>query len=102
MVVNYSRSADAAEEKVAQIENLGGRAVAVRADVTDESQVRELVQRAVHSVEMVCLTIAWALSYFWLLQGGVTSRGRLSRSMVVCKSQIPDGGDYELTRTNSR
>ena len=58
VIVNYSRSADAAGETVAQIENLGGRAVAVRADVTDESQVRDLVQRAVHAYGGLDLLVA--------------------------------------------
>jgi 3-oxoacyl-[acyl-carrier protein] reductase len=58
VIVNYWRSADAAEETVSQIENMGGRAVAVRADVTDESQVSELVQRAVQAYGGIDLLVA--------------------------------------------
>lgn len=39
VVVNYASSADAAAEVVAEIEGLGGQAMAVRADVGDENDV---------------------------------------------------------------
>ena len=58
VIVNYSRSADAAAETVSQIEKMGGQAVAVRADVTDEDQVRELVERAVHAYGGIDLLVA--------------------------------------------
>ena len=58
VISNYSRRADAAAETVAQIENLGGRALAVRADVTDESQVRDLVQRALQAYGGLDLLVA--------------------------------------------
>ena len=44
VVVNYSRSREAAEQTVAEIEQGGGRAEAVCADVTDETQVAGLVR----------------------------------------------------------
>jgi len=43
VVINYSRSKSSSEETVAQIEKAGGKAIAVRADVTDETQVESLV-----------------------------------------------------------
>ena len=46
VVVNYSRSKSAAEETVAQIEKNGGRALAQKADVTQEDQVQVLVGEA--------------------------------------------------------
>lgn len=46
VVVNYARSARQAEEVVEQIRQEGGEAIALRADVTDERQVRELVDQA--------------------------------------------------------
>jgi 3-oxoacyl-[acyl-carrier protein] reductase len=58
VIVNYSRSVAAAEDTVTQIEKLGGRAVAVRADVTDERQVRDLVQRAVEAYGGIDLLVA--------------------------------------------
>ncbi len=45
VVVNYSRSEQEAEETVGQICEAGGRAIAVRADVTNEGSVKKLVQR---------------------------------------------------------
>jgi len=45
-VVNYSRSAAQAEEVVAGIEAAGGRARAIRADVSDASAVRALFDQA--------------------------------------------------------
>ena len=47
VVVNYSRSAQEASETVGEIEASGGRALAVRADVTDEWQVADLIAAAV-------------------------------------------------------
>lgn len=46
VVVNYARSASQAEELVERIRHDGGQAVALQADVTDEAQVRRLVERA--------------------------------------------------------
>ena len=47
VVVNYSRSQRDAEGTVTAIEDRGGRAVAVRADVTVESEVKALIDTAV-------------------------------------------------------
>ncbi len=47
VVVNYSRSAEAAEEVVAQIAANGGEAVAAQGDVADAAQVDALVNVAV-------------------------------------------------------
>lgn len=44
VAVNYSRSEKDAEDTVRDIEEAGGRAVAVRADVTDEEQVKHLIE----------------------------------------------------------
>ena len=43
VVVNYSRSEKGAEETVESIKAEGGRAIAVKADLTDEDQVEQLV-----------------------------------------------------------
>ncbi len=47
IVVNYREREDAAAEVVDQIEDLGGRALAVQADVTARGQVRAMVSRTV-------------------------------------------------------
>lgn len=44
VVVNYFSSADAAQETVAAIQQAGGRAVAVQADVTQSSEIEQLVR----------------------------------------------------------
>ena len=46
VTVNYSRSAERAEQVVAELTALGGSHAAVRADVADDAAVRELVARA--------------------------------------------------------
>jgi len=47
VVVNYSRSAEAAEAVVARVEEAGGRALAVQADVSEEADCKRLVATAV-------------------------------------------------------
>lgn len=47
IVVNYARDKDGADGLVAEIEFSGGKAVAVAADVTNESQVKALVKSAI-------------------------------------------------------
>ncbi len=46
VTVNYSRSADRAEQVVSELHAIGGSHQAVRADVADDAAVRELVARA--------------------------------------------------------
>ncbi|MFI5718838.1 SDR family oxidoreductase [Nocardia sp. NPDC051750] len=48
VVVNYLSDAAAAAQVVTAIENGGGRAVAVRADVADPAQIRRLFDAAAH------------------------------------------------------
>jgi len=47
IVVNYNASADAANEVVAQIEGMGGKALAVRADVSQEADADALIKAAI-------------------------------------------------------
>jgi 3-oxoacyl-[acyl-carrier protein] reductase len=46
VIVNYSRSAEAAEQVVAQIQAAGGEARAVQADVADNAQIEALIRAA--------------------------------------------------------
>ena len=46
VVVNYSRSEGEAKETVAEVERLGARALLVRADVSRDTEVREMAKRA--------------------------------------------------------
>ena len=45
VVVNYSRSKEASDQTVAEIERAGGTAIAVKADVTSEEQVESLIAK---------------------------------------------------------
>ena len=47
IVVNYTSRPDAAKEVVAQAQKTGARAIAIKADVSDESQVAAMVKQAV-------------------------------------------------------
>lgn len=47
VVINYSRSEADARSALAEIEATGARALLVRADVSDDAQVREMVRRTV-------------------------------------------------------
>ena len=47
VVINYSRSEDDAREAVALVEASGGKALLVKADVSDDAQVQSLVQQTV-------------------------------------------------------
>ncbi|HEY1786220.1 MAG TPA: SDR family NAD(P)-dependent oxidoreductase [Pirellulales bacterium] len=49
VLVNYSRSRDEAQQTVADIKALGGRALAVEADVADDTAVRAMVAKAVET-----------------------------------------------------
>jgi 3-oxoacyl-[acyl-carrier protein] reductase len=49
VLVNYSRSKDAAEQTVSELKSLGVNAVAEQADVTDDAAVRRMVRRAVEA-----------------------------------------------------
>lgn len=58
VVVNYSRSEKEANETVVEIKNQGGQALAVKADVTDENQVKNLVETAVKEFDGLDILIA--------------------------------------------
>jgi 3-oxoacyl-[acyl-carrier protein] reductase len=49
VVINYSRSEDDAREAVRLVEAIGGKALLVKADVSDDAQVREMVRRTVET-----------------------------------------------------
>ena len=49
VVVNYSKSEERAKEVVDRIDAMGGQAVDIRADVSRDSQARQLIEKAVAS-----------------------------------------------------
>jgi 3-oxoacyl-[acyl-carrier protein] reductase len=55
--VNYREQADAAEEVVSEMRACGGRALAVRADVGDPAQVRDMVARVASELGNVDILI---------------------------------------------
>ncbi len=70
VVVNYNRSADAANAVVAAIEAAGGRAAAVQADVSDDEQAANLVKFATGEFDKVDVLVNNA---------GVTRDGLIAR-----------------------
>ena len=53
VVVNYSRSKEPADELVSKIEEAGGEAVAVQADVSDAEQAQKLIDQAIERFNRV-------------------------------------------------
>jgi enoyl-[acyl-carrier protein] reductase III len=58
VVVNYRRDVDAADATVAQIEQAGGKAVAVQADISDTDAVESLVSAAADRFGQVDVVVA--------------------------------------------
>ena len=58
VVVNYNRSSKQAEETVDDIETSGGRAIALQADVTDEHQVCELIDKVMENCGRLDILVA--------------------------------------------
>ncbi|GLI04720.1 3-ketoacyl-ACP reductase [Paenibacillus tyrfis] len=57
VIVNYSRSAADAETTVQSIKDMGGQAVAIRADVSQDREVRHMVDQAVRQFGTVDLLV---------------------------------------------
>ncbi|WP_127483715.1 SDR family NAD(P)-dependent oxidoreductase [Paenibacillus ehimensis] len=57
VIVNYSRSAADAEETVQRIKDIGGQAAAIRADVSQDREVRHMVDQAVRQFGTVDLLV---------------------------------------------
>ncbi|WP_019423421.1 SDR family NAD(P)-dependent oxidoreductase [Paenibacillus sp. OSY-SE] len=57
VAVNYSRSKAEAEETAQMIENEGGRAIAIQADVSRDGEVRSMVELIVHQFGTVDLLV---------------------------------------------
>jgi NAD(P)-dependent dehydrogenase (short-subunit alcohol dehydrogenase family) len=82
VAVNYAGNIDAAEALVAEIERAGGRAVAIRGDVADESQVEQLFAEAERRLGPVSALVNNA---------GVTGRaGRLDEVSAATVRRVVD------------
>lgn len=57
LVVNYNRSAGAAEEVVSAIKDEGGEAVAVQADVSDFEQAQQLIKSALDAYDKIDILV---------------------------------------------
>ena len=57
VAVNYSRSADAAAETVAEVEALGVRGLAVQGDVADDADCRRMVEEAAEAFQRLDVLI---------------------------------------------
>ncbi|WP_088832194.1 SDR family NAD(P)-dependent oxidoreductase [Paenibacillus tyrfis] len=57
VIVNYSRSAADAEATVQSIKDKGGQAVAIRADISQDREVRHMVDQAVRQIGTVDLLV---------------------------------------------
>ncbi|MCM3341660.1 SDR family NAD(P)-dependent oxidoreductase [Paenibacillus sp. MER TA 81-3] len=57
VAVNYSRSKAEAEETAQMIENEGGRAIAIQADVSRDGEVRSMIELIVHQFGTVDLLV---------------------------------------------
>ena len=53
VVVNYARSSDAAEATVSEIKEVGGEAIAIRADVSQSEQVDSLIKTTLDKMERI-------------------------------------------------
>ncbi|MBZ8181664.1 3-oxoacyl-[acyl-carrier-protein] reductase [Oscillatoria salina] len=57
VIVNYARSSQAAEDLVAEITSAGGEAIALQADVSDESQVDNLVKQTLEKLTKIDILV---------------------------------------------
>ena len=80
VVVNYRRSAEKAEGVAAGIRGRGGRALACRADVTDEAAVRQMVERAADELGAVDVLVNNALPDYRFDPAGRKDFGKIGWS----------------------
>jgi len=64
VIVNYYRGKDDAERIVKEIEDEGGAAIAVQADVTDSDQVRQMVDKAIEQYRAIHVLVNNAVRDF--------------------------------------
>ena len=87
VVVNYSKSQDEAEQTVAEIVESGGRAIPVRADVTEEQQVASLLARAAEELGGLDILVANAGGPTELCPTSELSNEQWDRGLTLnCKS----------------
>lgn len=96
LVINYARSSEAADAVVAEIEAMGGEAIALQADVSQEDQVEALVKATKEKFDRIDILVNNA---------GITKDGLLLRMKPADWSAVIDlnlTGVYLCTRAVSK
>jgi 3-oxoacyl-[acyl-carrier protein] reductase len=116
VAVNYFQSESAAADVVDEIVKAGGRAVAVRADVRDEGQVRSMVREVENSLGPVDLLVSNAsidfpvkpFTQFTWDEFEAKLSGELKSTFFCCQAVLPsmiekrNGGIIAISSTLSR
>ncbi|MBT2658430.1 3-oxoacyl-ACP reductase [Bacillus sp. ISL-18] len=102
VVVNYVKNQALAESVVSEIENLGGQAVAIRADVTNRNQVDEMMEQIIDSLGAIDVVVNNALSHYtfnpktrktaWEIEWEDYNRqweGSVQGAFNICKAAMP-------------
>jgi 3-oxoacyl-[acyl-carrier protein] reductase len=96
LVINYARSSEAADAVVAEIEAMGGEAIALQGDVSQEDQVEALVKATKEKFDRIDILVNNA---------GITKDGLLLRMKPADWSAVIDlnlTGVYLCTRAVSK
>lgn len=96
LVINYARSSEAADAVVAEIEGMGGEAIALQADVSQEEQVDALVKATKEKFDRINILVNNA---------GITKDGLLLRMKPEAWNAVIDlnlTGVYLCTRAISK
>lgn len=111
VVINYSRSPEKAEEVVNQIQQQGGEAIAIQADMSQVDQIQQLVTKAVEKYGQLNILVSNAGSeYFGKLEEitlqdfervfSVNVAGQLFAAQAAAR-YLPSGGRIVLTSSVS-
>ncbi|MEH2299778.1 MAG: SDR family NAD(P)-dependent oxidoreductase [Nostoc sp.] len=111
VVVNYSSSPKKAEEVVNQIQQQGGEAMAIQADMSQVDQIQQLVTTAVEQYGQLDILISNAgIEHFGKLEEitpqdfervfSVNLRGQLFAAQAAAR-YLPSGGRIVLTSSDS-
>lgn len=102
IVVNYSKSEQKAEELVREIKELGNEAIAIKADISNEDEIREMIDQTIATFGHIDILVNNAGIVFdipWLEntvdQWHKTLDTNLVGTFLCCKyavPHIPDGG----------
>lgn len=111
VVINYSHSPEKAEEVVNQIQQQGGEAIAIQADMSQVDQIQQLVTKAVEKYGQLNILVSNAgIEYFGKLEEitlqdfervfSVNVAGQLFAAQAAAR-YLPSGGRIVLTSSVS-